>query len=193
MNLNQFFLSIVLIITFLFTCCFKLYCQKNDFLLQKNPISIPLSPNVASLGKYFEQPIGSHTGIPEIKIPIWQIKTGHINFPIELSYHAGGIKVDEISSWVGLGWSTSVNGNISRIIRGKEDGSYDYNKINLLKDGLLSESDKHAYILDVLNGGIDSEPDLYVVSFPGINCKFFQSSSGEFITQPLGVGLKIEK
>src|SRR5882724_3743117 len=64
---------------------------------------VPVSPNAASLGKYGEIPVGLYTGIPNINIPIYEINAGSIKLPNSLSYHAGGIKVQPMASWVGLG------------------------------------------------------------------------------------------
>ncbi|MGG5902617.1 hypothetical protein [Sphingobacterium daejeonense] len=168
--------------------------QDNNLNLDSDPVTIPLSPNSASLGKYFKEPVGTHTGIPEINIPIWNITTGDINIPIGLNYHGGGIKVDEIASWVGLGWSLTATGNISRQVRGKKDeNSYDYSKIEKYRLGLLSTSDEIQYINQILNNQIDSEPDIYYVSFPGIECSFIQAQSGEYITIPVDKNIKISK
>ncbi|HLZ88470.1 MAG TPA: hypothetical protein VKQ52_14540, partial [Puia sp.] len=56
-----------------------------------------VSPNAAALGKYGELPVSYYTGIPNINIPLYEIKTGSLDLPISLSYHAGGIKVEEIA------------------------------------------------------------------------------------------------
>src|ERR1044072_7314014 len=53
---------------------------------------VPPSPNVASLGKYGEIPVSLYTGIPNISIPLFEIKDGSLDVPITLSYHAGGVK-----------------------------------------------------------------------------------------------------
>ena len=79
------------------------------------------SPNTAAFLKYSDQPVSKYTGVPSIKIPLYTIQDGTFNLPIDLSYHAGGIKVEEESSWVGLGWSLNCGGQISRIVRGSED------------------------------------------------------------------------
>ena len=78
---------------------------------------LPPSPTVAGIIKYGDIPVDYSTGIPQITIPIYDIKCGNLIMPITLSYHAGGIKVDEASSWVGLGWSLFAGGTIGGNIR----------------------------------------------------------------------------
>jgi hypothetical protein len=68
---------------------------------QDLPKIVPLSPNAAEIAKYGEIPVGYFTGVPNIGIPIYTIKSGSLNLPLSLSYHAGGNKVESISSWVG--------------------------------------------------------------------------------------------
>ncbi len=82
---------------------------------------IPRTPNAGSLGKYGDIPVSHHTGVPNISIPIYTIKEGPLSLPISLSYHSSGIKVDEVASWVGLGWSLNAGGMISRTVIGGPD------------------------------------------------------------------------
>ncbi len=81
----------------------------------------PPPPNAAGLGKFGEVPVGTYTGIPEINIPLYELKGRELSLPISLTYHAGGLKVEEISSWVGAGWSLNAGGAISRSINGFTD------------------------------------------------------------------------
>src|ERR1700759_3620789 len=74
------------------------------------------SPNAASLGKYGDIPVSYNTGIPDINIPIYTIKSSQLQLPISLSYHAGGIKVQEQASWVGAGWALNAGGVITRTV-----------------------------------------------------------------------------
>ncbi len=85
------------------------------------PVLIPPSVSVSSLGMFIDHPVDYYTGIPKIEIPLYEIKTQNISIPIVLTYHASGIKVDQMASWVGLGWSLISGGYISRTVRGLPD------------------------------------------------------------------------
>ena len=93
---------------------------------------IPHSPEVESLGKYGVMPVKLYTGMPEINIPLFEIKTPSITAPFSLQYNYNGCKPNDIASCVGLGWSLSGGGIITRIIKGKLDdtmnsnGKYDH-------------------------------------------------------------------
>jgi len=88
---------------------------------QELPKIIHRSPNSSSFAKYGDIPVNNYTGVPNISIPIYTIKSGDIEVPLTLSYHAGGIQVAQEASWVGLGWSLSQGGSITRNVRGIDD------------------------------------------------------------------------
>jgi len=91
---------------------------------QELPAVIHQSPNAAAFAKYGQIPVSHYTGVPNISIPLHTIKSGEIELPLTLSYHAGGIQVSQEASWVGLGWSLSQGGMITRVIRGQNDLPY---------------------------------------------------------------------
>jgi hypothetical protein len=90
----------------------------------------PPSPNAAALGKYGDIPVSLHTGTPNINIPLYNLQSRELSLPISLSYHASGIKVDEIASWVGLGWSLNAGGVIARTMRGMPDDEHSNGYLN---------------------------------------------------------------
>jgi len=166
---------------------------------------IPASPNAASLGKYGEIPVSLYTGIPSISIPIYEINEGRIKLPISLSYHAGGIKVEEIASWAGLGWSLSSGGSISRTVMGLPDegndavyGSGYFNTLNDLRLKPLIDSPQStlwwknqiAYRLTKVK---DAEPDIFTVSAGGFSGKFFYSQEEQRFFSVPASNLKISK
>ena len=148
----------------------------------------PPSPNAASLGQYGEIPVGLYTGIPNINIPIYEINAGGIKLPISLSYHSGGIKVEEIASWVGLGWSLNAGGVITKQVRGLSDDSpsgyfYNWQLTDQYLNGQMTAINKQLFLQDVLDGVTDSQQDIYYYNFG--------NESGKFILDRSGVGICI--
>lgn len=151
---------------------------------------IPASPNAVSFAKYGEIPVNLSTGIPNISFPLYEIRSGQISVPISLSYHAGGIKVEEFSSWVGLGWTLHAGGAIIRSVRGVPDegtaGAGGFKTIGYKVDeyASLTTFEKQEYLNAVLNGNYDSEPDMFIYSFGGYSGKFMFANDGSIITMP---------
>jgi YD repeat-containing protein len=88
---------------------------------QKLPDFVSQTPQAAALSKYSEYPVSNFTGVPSINVPLYTIESGDISLPIGLNYHAGGFKVSEEASWVGLGWTLTANGVITRTVNGVDD------------------------------------------------------------------------
>ena len=132
------------------------------------------SATVGSLGKYGDIPIGHHTGAASIDIPITSLSEGTISMNISLSYHGGGIRVGELASRAGLGWSVNSGGIISRAVRGLPDdapGGYYHNGSNLVND--FSKQIAKDQVKQVLSGSLDSEPDVFSFNFSGYTGKFY--------------------
>ena len=80
-------------------------------------VALP-SPNEAALGKYMDIPVSHYTGVPQIAIPIHSLQQGPLQTSVSLSYHAGGVRVAEVASRVGLGWSLAAGGPVTRVVNG---------------------------------------------------------------------------
>jgi hypothetical protein len=150
---------------------------------------IPPSPTAAALGKYGEIPVSLYTGVPNISIPLYEINEGDIKLPISLSYHASGIKVEEIASNVGLGWSLNAGGVITRTVRGADDDGRDgqvgyfYAHTNLIQ-GLNSQNDDFFNLIE--RGQIDGESDVYSYNFGSYTGKFvYDRFHSDFYCLPL--------
>ncbi|MBP1615011.1 MAG: hypothetical protein H6Q13_2459 [Bacteroidetes bacterium] len=91
--------------------------SQTDKILMSN--YVPPSPNAQTLLKCGEFPVSNYTGVPNIDIPIYNIKLKDISLPITISYNASGIKVNEESSRVGLGWSLNAGGIITHTVIGR--------------------------------------------------------------------------
>jgi len=88
------------------------------------PNFLPASPKVSSIMKYGEYPVSLYTGLVDIKVPIYTIKVNGIEVPVEFKYHASGIRYDDMSLEVGLGWTLIAGGVIEFQVRGSRDNVY---------------------------------------------------------------------
>lgn len=175
-----------LALTFIFLTFFSYSQQTVNF-----PKVVPPSPNAAALAQYADVPVSNYTGVPNISIPLFNVKSGKIELPINLSYHASGIKVAQESSWVGLGWALNAGGTITRQIRGKDDlkniNGYGYLNAPLPSSTVNNlpawsdPGDLSAYTA-IRGGTFDGEPDIFYYNFFGFSGKLvFEKQSGSEI------------
>lgn len=170
-------LKIILSVFFL-ACCLSFSYGQSRFGTSS---TVPPSPTVGSLAKFVETPVAKHTGLPEVEINLHTIKLKEIAVPITLRYHLSGIKVDELSSPVGLGWQVDAGGAVIQNINGLNDFMATYGWLNTAsktgQSGLLKgqfepgESPNenatwYQFNKGVIDGIIDSQPDLFYFSLP---------------------------
>ncbi|MFB6454374.1 DUF5977 domain-containing protein [Chitinophaga sp. Hz27] len=164
-------------------------------------LPVPPTPNAAALGKFGDIPVGLATGIPSITVPIYDYKdvAKKLDFSINLRYHAGGYKVEDMASNCGLGWALDAGGMISRTLNGLPDDQsggylttnplpivdthppeyYYYVYSNLfpspyITEGVAVTNDPIKFwLLDgIERRNIDGEADVFNISAPGISAKF---------------------
>lgn len=96
-------------------------CSKQSFGQVPTESIAMQSPNVASMSRYDDVAVSLFNGIPQIDLPIYEIKIDSNTLPITLSYHAAGIMPEQHPGWTGTGWTLFCGGSISRIVNGLPD------------------------------------------------------------------------
>lgn len=162
------------------------------------------SMDAASLGEYGDIPMSLYTGRAQISIPIVTLEDGGHSIPITLDYLGGGIKVEQMPGYMGMGWVLNVPGCITRQVRGKyqdecrpryegesyeKGGKYGYYYIDKsvknfsawnYRPGMLNQiydrAKNHSDTLDL-------EPDRFSFSFPGGHGNFYLNENGEWTVQ----------
>lgn len=149
---------------------------------------LPHSPEASAFGKFGDIPVGLHTGIPNISVPVYKFSLKGLELPISIDYHSSGVKVDELASNVGLDWSLNYGGMINLIPHGLNDFGPDgwlSSAANLKtpQSGQLMENwdgfqnfptdNTYQYLKLAAEGTIDTEPDFFAFSFAGKSGKFF--------------------
>lgn len=150
-------------------------------------INVP-SPEVAGLGQYGVIPVSLFTGIPDISIPLYEIKVGNYKFPISAGYHLASVKPNLQPGSLGMGWSLFADGYISRSVRGIYDekcgadgiahGYYSHAyKLKDITPSQFAEETKH-----IMDDGetpyYELTADEFSFSFCGYSGKFYYSENG---------------
>ena len=158
--------------------------QAREFM----PSILPQSPEATSFAKFGNYQVNLFTGLPDISIPLYEIKVGEISVPISINYHASGVKVNDWGSWVGTGWSLSAGGSVSRRIMGLPDeqggnnylsGNHPVRDVSTLDLKTTADLD---YIKNINAGIIDGEPDIFSYNFPGKSGQFVFNQNDGFNT-----------
>ncbi|WP_166921323.1 hypothetical protein [Flavobacterium poyangense] len=135
------------------------------------PNITPPSPTAGELGKFGNVPVGLFTGAANLSIPLLSFKTKDLESSISLFYGSNGIKVDEVSSNVGLGWNLNFGGVITRTVRDKNDET----TLRLYPPDDLAgatEAQRVAFYKAAGQESADTENDLYSFNFNGNSGKF---------------------
>ncbi|MFN0013163.1 MAG: hypothetical protein ACKVU2_01330, partial [Saprospiraceae bacterium] len=135
---------------------------------------LPPSPNAAAFTKYVDFPVNTSTGTPSVSVPLGMLEGRGISVPISLDYHAGGVRVDEVSSIVGLGWSLNAGGVVTRSVVGLPDEDDDgfMFKGNSVPQPPIDDAPKYAAMQNFASGAYDGQPDMFQFNFAGYSGKF---------------------
>jgi YD repeat-containing protein len=156
---------------------------------------IPPSPEATQLGIYGNVSPDLQTGAVQLSIPLVTAQSRQLSLPISLNYHYTGLLVDEMPSWVGLGWTLSAGGIVTRTIQGTADEVQNkgYTSGGWLNSRQLHRTPNGRVEVDlrsmtpaaqtlatlcerVRQGDLDTEPDNYSLSLPGYSGSFFLDS-----------------
>ena len=140
------------------------------------------------------------TGALRVYVPVYALSAGDLSAGISLSYvHGSGVPLNTPDGDTGLGWHLDAGGSVSRELRGLPDDfseqppgerkgwlTPDGGQLVAAKVGGLSltsgESSNRTALQQLLNteGKLiyDTEPDLFHVSAPGLNCQFIFDQTG---------------
>jgi YD repeat-containing protein len=153
---------------------------------------VPPSPNAAALGKFGDWPVNLYTGTPSISVPLYTLASRDVSVSVSIDYHASGIRVGEIPSWVGSGWSLNAGGVISRSIRGLPDeeptaGYFYYRAFYSNPENLHSPESSgtwKTHKVGAAKGDADAEQDIYNVNAMGRSYKLLFRGDGTIVTMP---------
>lgn len=134
------------------------------------PNIISPTPEVSSILRSNFLSATPSTGAVNINIPLHSLKIGDFSLPVSLNYNSTGIKVDDIASMVGLGWTLNHGGVVSRTVMDIPDEVRDPSDNNTYSHDF---SNQNYALLDYLDkADADKQSDIFSFSFGGNNGRF---------------------
>lgn len=182
-SMNVFRFTFILFrccLCFLFFSGFLSAVQGQNY--SSRALLLPPSPEAISLSHSGRSDVSLYTGRLSYSIPLFTIGSGDFQFPIDLRYVGGnGIKVSEVSSSVGLGWSLSHVGLISRTVRDKPD-DHVFGYVNLPDfPNLYDPVNLDLYVNYYGNNTYDSQPDIFHLSAGELQASFYLTKQKEVL------------
>jgi len=131
------------------------------------------------------------TGAGRTAIPVYSFTRGQVTFPVSLVYAGNGVKIKDVEGTAGMGWNLQAGGQVSRVVRGLPDDCSLDNSFNAMygwmnasdtvppyisaiTDNLsncTNETTDLSYITAHFPANMDTEPDIFYVSAPGLSCQ----------------------
>ena len=152
----------------------------NDGYEQLIKNNTPISQQAEAIERSATYAMDYSTGVPNISIPLYKIKVGDYTLPISISYHASGIRVQDMATPVGLGWVLNAGGVVNRQVRGTTDAitnnqlDLTYSSESEIDYDMLHNSvmTNHKWHRLAIKGEGDTESDRYSFSINGKSSVF---------------------
>ncbi len=113
---------------------------------------------------------------------MYQLNGRYLPWSVSLSYDVHAVKVDEVPSWTGLGWTLNGPGVITRSVVGDPDLKRNYfSPVQDLPAGAGEEIMEfqnpdqileNNFLVSLINGSIEAQPDMFFFNFGGYSGKF---------------------
>ena len=191
----------IIIITTILAFCLNLEIKAEKDLDYINGSSV-LTPNAHDFSRFGNIPMNYYTGHADVSIPIYNTTQKGVPLDISFKYDTGGLKLNQLPTWTGHGWSLNVGGIITRIkhmipdeYTQKLDGAYKLQGYFYNTDFISETINKYGYSdkgyneflareLDLTTCIVnDLYPDEFAFNFMGYSGRFFLDQSNNWCVQ----------
>ncbi len=167
----------------------------NSYYVNHYENEIPPTPSAANFLQYGNTPVNISRGLPNISIPIYTLEVDGIQIPISISYDASGVKVDDISSTVGMKWTLNAGGGVFRTVKDRDDFASSFSWIrgdtnqprfeewwnNIQPDAQWFMDTDNQFAIETHISSWDQWPDNFRYNFMGYSGEFKFSPDGTIV------------
>lgn len=159
------------------------------------------SPEAMEMAKYGNLDVSLFKGVPNVGVPLHSMNLPGFTLPISLNYDAGGVKVDQIATQVGLGWTLHAGGQITQAVYGLNDlvnslnsdvlqlptiSNFNPNVWSGISDSIgLAHKPHYDLAWDMfrlIGPPINLKPDVFFYNYPGNSGRFVSSGPKEALS-----------
>lgn len=137
----------------------------------EKPNILPPSPTAMQIERYSMIAASLSSGASNAKIPLSSFTSSNVTIPVSLNYSSTGLKVDQVASRVGLGWTLEAGGIVSRSVFGAPDESRPYSAPPAGFPQVTGQPLRD-YIEAAKMEAFDTQPDLYSFNFGSYSGRF---------------------
>ena len=164
-----------IVCTLLYLCCLPLTLLAQDLNPGQQSQGLLESRNVT---------VDYSTGIFHYQIPLYTLKSGDYELPVNLRYTGKGVRVSDNPGLVGYNWTLDTGGIVTRTVRGgipDEDFNYGYLKFENDPTPLSEDATR------VNRHKRDGECDIFTAVFGGKSVNFIirKDDNGDLYAEPL--------
>ncbi len=153
-------------------------------------------PRIAKFTIFGNIPVSHSTGIPDISIPLFNLKSRGFELPVTLRYHPSLVKPPFDQTNIATGWVLEVGGNITQQTKGINDLHDKRPDQWKTSDDLYDQwdPDVQQFLENVLVKNVDTQYDIFSYSILGKNGEFILSKNSDnifelnFLSDPLFKG-----
>lgn len=153
-------------------------------------------PRVAKFTIFGNIPVSHSTGIPDISIPLFNLKSRGFELPVKLRYHPSLVKPPFDQTNIATGWVLEVGGNITQQTKGLNDLNDKRPNQWKTSEDLHDQWDPEVqeFLENVLVKNVDTQYDIFSYSIPRKNGEFILTKNSEnvfelnFLSDPLFKG-----
>jgi RHS repeat-associated protein len=153
-----------------------------DYSYIKENIKIPASPNASAFTKYGDFNVGHHSGTVSANVPLFNIGDGMMNLKVDMNYSSGGLKLEDLGAWTGIGWNISAGGAITRTVMGNPDQTnnyyWNYNFDLSNPSPHLDQMTERKFLDTLLWGYAEGQPDIFSYNVGNLSGKFIIKKDG---------------
>lgn len=157
---------------------FSIYSNAQNNVIDVSQVVLP-SPTAAAMQRYGQYPLGNFTGSIDINLPLFEVVSGKLKVPVGLGYYSTGIKMGDVGTDLGIGWTLTGGGSVSRKMMGNQVDEHPSRGYwaSFPFQQIIDSYDEYVSLIQYCDGRFDTQPDEFTYSAPGLSGKFVYDSA----------------